>query len=257
MKTSILSIFFLLTFSFTTFAQKEVLVILSEETKLELRDGKSFKTGNYLNELMIPLLGMVDQRLEPVFATPTGKMPNLDQDSIDIKYFNNDKKRFDRALKYFKSIGEGRSIAKISDLLNLDWKKIAVVFVPGGHAPMIDLVKHPPLGDVLKKAHALKVTTALICHGPIAILSAKSKDEWIYKGYNMTIFSNAEEKVAEENKLKGKVMFYPEDALRSAGGKVKVAKEWSSHVVVDRELITAQNPNSVDAFTEKILQKIK
>ena len=69
----------------------------------------------------------------------------------------------------------------------------------------------------------------------------------------MTIFSNVEEKTAEEVKLNGKMNFYPADALLWAGGKVISAESWSSHVVEDRELITAQNPNSVREFSEKLI----
>lgn len=73
----------------------------------------------------------------------------------------------------------------------------------------------------------------------------------------MTIFSTAEEQVAEASVLGGKVRFYPDAALLSAGGNVNVAKPWTSNVIKDRELITAQNPDSDGLFAEMFLKAIK
>jgi putative intracellular protease/amidase len=42
-------------------------------------------------------------------------------------------------------------------------------YVPGGHAPMQDLLADPALGRLLRAFHAEGKTTALVCHGPIAL----------------------------------------------------------------------------------------
>ncbi len=73
----------------------------------------------------------------------------------------------------------------------------------------------------------------------------------------MTIFSTAEEQVAEETQLGGKVRFYPDDALIAAGGKVDLAEPWSPNVVKDRELITGQNPGSDGQFAEILIRAIE
>jgi putative intracellular protease/amidase len=272
-----LFILFFLGFSSLAIAKMQVVVVLSEETKLNLKEGKSFSTGHYLNEFAIPLMAMIDNGLRPVFFTPSGKNPNLDQDSIDIKYFKNDKEYLKKAMDLFSSIGKTSKLNSLSEIHKLDLSRVSAVFIPGGHAPMIDLLVNKDLGKFLIQAQAKKITTALICHGPIAILSAmenpqefinlikmgkiaeakKLSSQWIYKDYEMTIFSNEEEVVAESGKLKGQMFFYPQDALSTAGGKYKGVKAWSSNVVVDRELITAQNPNSVDEFSQKLVALIK
>ena len=46
------------------------------------------------------------------------------------------------------------------------------VYVPGGHAPMQDLLVSPKLWKLLTNFHTNGKTTALACHGPIALLSA-------------------------------------------------------------------------------------
>jgi hypothetical protein len=79
---------------------------------------------------------------------------------------------------------------------------------------------------------------------------------WPYANYSMTIFSTKEEKITEGSQLGGRMLFYPEEALKLAGAKVKTAELWTSHVVVDRELITGQNPASDDALINAFLQAL-
>jgi len=45
------------------------------------------------------------------------------------------------------------------------------VYIPGGHAPMQDLLKSTALGRLLVAFHHRNKATALVCHGPIALLS--------------------------------------------------------------------------------------
>lgn len=87
------------------------------------------------------------------------------------------------------------------------------IFVPGGHAPMIDLAKDRDLGQILGEFHTTGRPTALICHGPMALIStlpdaegfdaALNSDDkaalpalahgFPYAGYRAAVFSKAEE----------------------------------------------------------------
>jgi hypothetical protein len=69
----------------------------------------------------------------------------------------------------------------------------------------------------------------------------------------MTIFSTAEEQQREPLEIGGKVLFYPDFALRTAGGDVSVLAPWSSYVLQDRELISGQNPFSDQALLKLLL----
>jgi putative intracellular protease/amidase len=141
---------------------------------------------------------------------------------------------------------------------------------------MQDLIKDSAVQKILLYFHTTGKPTALICHAPISLIAAMPQSDrfvramqqgdskqaatlaknWQYKGYKMTIFSTAEEKIAESKQLGGNMLFYPEAAMRTAGGDVKVAPPWSSQVVQDRELITGQNPFSDNALAEKLLSAI-
>ena len=80
---------------------------------------------------------------------------------------------------------------------------------------------------------------------------------WIYAGYKMTIFSTAEEEQREPMEIGGKVLFYPDVALRTAGGEVSVLAPWKSYVIQDRELISGQNPFSDQALLKLLLPALE
>ena len=78
---------------------------------------------------------------------------------------------------------------------------------------------------------------------------------WQYAGYKMTVFSGTEEKVIEDNILHAKLYFHMPDALRAAGGQVSTSTvDFEPHVIVDRELITGQNPRSDKPLAAKLIQ---
>jgi putative intracellular protease/amidase len=173
---------------------------------------------------------------------------------------------------------------KLSAIAAGDLNQYVGIFVPGGHAPMEDLWKDASLGKILRHFHSKNQPTALICHGPIALLSTldkpaelgkalesshsandksvaekpvTSKELWTYQGYRMTVFSDAEEMPNEPAALGGYMKFYPEDALRAAGGKLQIAPAKKSKVVQDRELITGQNPFSDKELAAAFLKALK
>src|SRR6516162_7396908 len=80
---------------------------------------------------------------------------------------------------------------------------------------------------------------------------------WQYAGYRMTIFSASEEKWVEREILHGKMYFTMPQALSAAGGDVITTQvDFEPHVIVDRELITGQNPRSDHAVGEKLVEAL-
>jgi putative intracellular protease/amidase len=73
----------------------------------------------------------------------------------------------------------------------------------------------------------------------------------------MTVFSGTEEKVIEDQILHAKLFFNMPDALRTAGADVSVsAVDFEPYVVVDRELITGQNPRSDHPIAAKLIEAL-
>ena len=246
--------------SYTANTKWNILVVLSGESELILKGNKPFKTGFFLNELMVPVLQMQKEGIHLTFTTPRGNLPKLDKGSDSASFFAS-KEEYAEAKLVLKKLGlltNKKSIRSFKQVNEMGLNTFSGVFVPGGHAPMIDLAKSKELGKILTHFHKEKKPTALVCHGPVALLSAVKKDKsWIYKDYKMTVFSNKEEIIAEKSKLKGKVPFYPEIALKNAGANIQNGKEWQPNIVEHNELITGQNPSSDKALIEIFIKKLK
>ncbi|MDK1237086.1 type 1 glutamine amidotransferase domain-containing protein [Cronobacter turicensis] len=256
-----------------------VLVVLSDADHLDLKDGKVFQTGFYLNELMQPVKRLLDAGHQVTFATPNGLAPTLDKSSDDKMYFNNDVNawRTHRALldKLRLTSPVSSPVISLARAAQRGYGEFDAIYIPGGHAPMQDLLTSPALGQALAAFHDAGKPTALVCHGPIALLStlpdapaftrqlaetghAAAQRGWIYAGYRMTVISNAEEEIAKGLLPKGGAMkFYPQTALEQAGGKYSSNSEpFTSHIVTDRELITGQNPASATAVAQALLERL-
>jgi putative intracellular protease/amidase len=73
----------------------------------------------------------------------------------------------------------------------------------------------------------------------------------------VTIFSTGEEQALEgPGGLGGYVQYYPVNALAEAGARVETIANWHPNVVVDRELITGQQPMSAPAFGDALVTKL-
>ncbi|MRX10512.1 type 1 glutamine amidotransferase domain-containing protein [Pseudoduganella sp. FT25W] len=255
-----------------------VLVVLSDESQLALRDNRTFDTGFYANELMQPVKRLLDAGHTVTFATPLGKAPTVDRGSIDKMYFGNDEAAMRQHLALLDKLqltsAAHSPVISLARVEQAGYDRYDAIYIPGGHAPMQDLLYSAPLGRVLAAFHQQGKPTALVCHGPIALLStldaprqltlplesggqAGRAPAWIYAGYRMTVISNNEEEAAK-GMLKGGVMkFTPQTALESAGGVYSSGANWQSYVVKDRELITGQNPASANAVADELLARLK
>ncbi|WP_321812901.1 MULTISPECIES: type 1 glutamine amidotransferase domain-containing protein [unclassified Burkholderia] len=256
-----------------------VLVVLSDSDHLDLKDGKVFATGFYLNELMQPVKALLDAGHQVTFATPEGNAPSMDATSADKMYFNGDEKAmrgYQALLDKLQITSRSHSpVISLSRVEQIGYGHFDAVYVPGGHAPMQDLLTSPAVGRLLADFHARGKTTALVCHGPIALLStlpdaqgfarklasgnaSGSYPKWIYSGYRMTVISNAEEEQAKGLLGGGVMKFYPQTALQQAGG-IYSGNEvpFTAHMVTDRELITGQNPASALDVAGEMLKRLK
>jgi putative intracellular protease/amidase len=259
-----------------THAQEKgkVLVVLSSETELPLAGGKTFKTGYYLNELIVPAQAFSAAGYQLIFADPKGNSPAVDQTSISPDYFAGSKGALQAALRYQTTLrGALSHPLTLKQVAHGDLAQYDAVFVPGGPAPTIDLMANRELGAILRYFHQNQKTTVLLCHGPIALLAATKNPsamqaalrggrdnearglaaDWPYKGYKMTIFSNEEEGIAAKYVFHAEPLLYPQKALGIVGGDVSTAAGWRPLVVRDRELITGQNPASDHALMATVL----
>ena len=256
----------------------KVLVVGSNGTRIEIQGGGTGPTGQYLNETVVPAMALVQAGYEIVLATPDGTKPHIDPVSDAAQHFGGDAAAHKRGRAFFDDDPAMNDVRTLRSVTSGELDGYAGVFVPGGQAPVVDLMQDAYLGEILHHFHARGKPTAFLCHGPIASLAALSHAKeyraalidgdvskaselaksWQYAGYKMTVFSASEEKPIEEQILHGKLYFHMPDALRMAGGDVATnAVDFSPHVIEDRELITGQNPRSDHPLAEKLVAALE
>lgn len=254
----------------------KVLVIGSNATRIEVRGGWG-ATGQYLNETVVPAMALAAAGYEVVLATPDGTRPHIDPVSDAAQHFEGDEAAYARAKEYWANDPAMNQVRTLRSVIDEGLDAYAGVFVPGGQAPVVDLMQSAELGEILRHFHAAAKPTALLCHGPIAVASAlpeaaafraaliagdieKAKglaSDWQYAGYKMTVFSASEEKVVEDHILHDKMFFTMPDALAAAGGDVSTNPvDFDPYVVVDRELITGQNPRSDHPIAKALVEAL-
>ena len=246
-------------------SKAKVLVIGSNATRIEVQGGGWGPTGNYLNETVVPMMAVIGAGYDAVMATPDGTKPQIDKASDSAQHFAGDQAAYARAKAFWADDPAVNRVHTLRSVIDEGLDNYAGVFVPGGQAPVVDLMQDRETGEILRHFHDRAKPTALLCHGPIAIVSAmpharefraaliagdveKAKEwakGWQYAGYKMTIFSNSEEKWVEKEILHGGMYFHVVDALKVAGGDVTTgAVDFEPNLIEDRELITGQNPRS-------------
>ena len=255
----------------------KVLVVGSNATQIEVQGGGWGPTGNYLNETVVPVMAIVGAGYKVVFATPRGTKPHIDEASDSAVHFGGDKAAYSRAKTFWADDSAMNRVRTLRSVIEEGLDHYVGVFVPGGQAPVVDLMQDPEMGEILRHFHDRSKPTALLCHGPIAVVSAmpharefraaliagdgEKATEWAkgwqYAGYRMTIFSATEEKFVEDQILHGKMYFHMPEALRAAGGEVSTnAVDFEPNVIVDRELITGQNPRSDHPIAARLIEAL-
>lgn len=260
----------------THMSKGKVLVVMSSANTLDLKDGKTYSTGYYLNEFVVPYRKLVEAGYEPVIANPKGDRPVMDANSNNAMFFGGDDAARADALNFAEGLQALDHPKTLTSVVAEGTQGYVGLFIPGGHAPMADLLKDKNLGKILTSFHDTGRPTGIVCHGPIVLLSTLPDPDafiasmiggdgkasslnagWPYAGYRLTVFATGEEQALEgPSGLGGNVQYYPVNALAEAGARVETIANWHSNVVVDRELITGQQPMSAPAFGDALVAKL-
>jgi putative intracellular protease/amidase len=128
------------------------------------------------------------------------------------------------------------------------------VFIPGGHGALVDLPDNAHIGRVLRLMCGAGKIVGALCHGPAALLSAPEIDGvWMFDGYKITGFTDEEEDQTKAGKIG--MPWSLEASLKNRGAIFDDGDAaWVSHVVIDRNLITAQNEGSSEAAAFAVLK---
>ncbi len=234
-----------------------LLVVSSAATELPLANGRRFRTGYCLSELALPLDRLLEAGYRVDIATPEGRPPAPDPHSLALL-----PARARAAQLAFVERTEGmREPVPIESLHEPDLARYAGLFVPGGHAQMVDLPRSDAMARILLHFHEARKLTCLICHGPAALLSmAGAGRPFPYAGYALTCFPSWMEHLLEYPfpVLGGRLPWYLDKQLAALGMKLrKGAVPGMPLLIEDRELLTGQDPFSAQALGERMVQRLE
>jgi putative intracellular protease/amidase len=228
----------------------KILFVMTGADHWTLADGTQHPTGFWAEEAVAPYEAFTAAGHEIVVATPGGVVPPVDKGSLAPEY-NGGQEGADRIAAALAAMSELQHPIRLEDV-NLD--DYAAVFYPGGHGPMEDLAVDATSGALLVDALTSGKPLAVVCHGPAALLAATKDDgSNAFAGYRAAAFTNAEE---TQGGLADKARWLLEDRLVEAGVDVQVGEPWAPQVVIDRNLVTGQNPASSAPLAAEVLKRL-
>lgn len=219
--------------------KSKILVIFTEQKNLEMKNGKSFSTGNHPVEALVPMLHLKNAGFDFEIVTPTGKpvvfeMWAFPEDDEHVKAIYNE---------YKSSFEQPKKLADFVTYSFANDSSYAAVFVPGGHGAMIGIPEDRNVAKVLNWAHQNDLFTITLCHGPGALLSTQlDNQKFLYDGYKMAVFPDAvDEMTPMIGYLPGHMKNGVSERLKNLGATI-VNTESDQTVCVDRKLITGASP---------------
>ncbi|MFF4746509.1 type 1 glutamine amidotransferase domain-containing protein [Streptomyces sp. NPDC001268] len=228
----------------------KILFVMTGADHWTLADGSRHPSGFWAEEAVAPYEAFKAAGHEVVVATPGGVVPTVDQRSLAPEV-NGGPEGAARVTAGLSALDELRRPVKLEDV---DLDAFAAVFYPGGHGPMEDLAVDPVSGRLLVDALDSGKPLAVLCHGPAALLAATQADgSNAFAGYRVAAFTNAEETQAG---LADRAKWLLQDRLTEAGVQVQAGEPWAANVVVDRNLVTGQNPTSSAGVAAEVLKKL-
>ena len=222
-----------------------VLMVLTSHDALG-KTGK--KTGFWLEEFAAPYYVLSDAGAHITLASPKGGQPPLDPKSDAADAQTDDTRRF-------KGDAAARdALAGTVKLASLDLNSFDAVFYPGGHGPLWDLAEDPTSIHLIEHFASGGRPIAAVCHAPAIFRHTKGAGgKPLVSGRHVTGFTDTEEAAAG---LTDVVPFLVEDMLVANGGIYSKGADWASHVVVDGNLVTGQNPASSKGAAEALLKML-
>ncbi|MGW8883778.1 type 1 glutamine amidotransferase domain-containing protein [Streptomyces sp. NPDC055749] len=228
----------------------KILFVVTGADHWTLADGTKHPTGFWAEEAAAPYEAFKAAGYEIVVATPGGTVPTVDRGSLAPE-FNGGQEGADRIAGVLASFTELRHPIALRDV---DLDDYAAVFYPGGHGPMEDLAVDAVSGGLLTRALDSGKPLGVVCHAPAALLAARKEDGTNpFAGYRLTGFTNEEETQAG---LADRAKWLLQDRLVEFGADFQEGEPWAPYVIVDRNLVTGQNPASSAPLAAELLKKL-
>jgi len=205
------------------------------------------RTGVWLEEFVCVYFRCLDRGITVVVASPHGGEVPVEPRSLRVSALSPEARCF---------IARHDPVLDRSTVLrSIRHHEFDAVFYPGGAGPMWDLAEDSANARILGGFFECGKVVGAVCHGVAALLKARRRDgSTVLRDRRITGFSDREESC---DGTSGVVPFSLEQRLREAGGRYSHRDPWESHVVIDRNLVTGQNPQSAGAVADAMLELMR
>lgn len=226
---------------------KRILFIVTSHDRL---GDTGTPTGFHLEELTHPYYSFMDAGHTVDIASVAGGAAPIDPGSR--KPDGENAESAERFLKDESAMAAVRQTVKIADV-NPD--SYDAVYLPGGHGTMWDMPQNETLARLVGAFFQAGKPVAAVCHGPAGLVGAVDGDgQPLVRGRIVNSFTDEEERGVE---LQEVVPFLLESRLRELGAAFEGGRKFTSYTVRDGNLITGQNPMSLESLSAKVLEALR
>lgn len=212
-------------------------------------DLNGHKTGAWLEECAAPYYTFSGKGYQTVLASPAGGEIPLDAMSLKGDFF------VATAEKFMNDAEAQHKLFNSVPLADVNFDDVDAIYLAGGHGACADFVDNPQLKAAIETVYKRGKIVAADCHGPVALASCTQPDGQtpLVRGKTVTGFTNGEEDAVQ---LTDKVPFLIESKFLEQGALFEKAADWTSHIRVDGNLYTGQNPQSSDALAQAVAKAL-
>lgn len=206
-------------------------------------------TGVFASEMTVPYYAFLDAGLEVHIASIQGGEIPVEPWSMGWPLATPEDRRFKND---DVAMGKLRNSIPIAEINAADYD---VVFLSGGWGAAYDLAQSPKLAEVVTTANANGAILGAVCHGALGLVNAKDVDGTpLIAGRRVT---GVTDKQIEELGIQ-MTPKHPETELRATNAVFEAETSWrdffTTHTVVDGNIVTGQNQNSGYETSHRILE---
>jgi len=225
------------------YAQVKVVIVCTSASDL-----KGYKTGVWLEECAAPYYLFTSKGFQTILASTAGGEIPIDATSLKGGAF------VPVAEKFMKDEDAQKKLLNSIAIKDIKFDDVDAIYLAGGHGVCIDFIGNKTLKDAIETVYKRGKIVAADCHGPIALAECcKSDGTPLVQGMTVTGFTDSEEAAVS---LTDKVPFLIESRFKEQGAKFEKGDDWKSHIRVDGNLYTGQNPASSEALAEAVAKAL-
>jgi len=223
--------------------------ILIITTSHEQFGDTSRKTGVWLEELAVPYYIFKEAGADITLASPLGGPIPIDPKSESIIASTSTIRRFQKDLEVTSWIAHS---VPLGTLRAFDYD---MVFLPGGLGAIWDLPDNGLLVQLLEDFDRQRKVIGLLSYAVSVLMSMKTGDgEPFIKGKDLTGPSNTEEQLAGLTEMMPSSL---ESKMIAGNAYYSKTANYVGHTVVNRHIVTGQNPASSGEVAKKMLSVLK